>query len=411
MAVILPELYPLIMSHLPSETVKRCSLINHALHELARPIIFSSVSLSRHPQNLPSQLAFFNSMNGVQMTRYIRELHLNLFSLVRTLASYQKEFETFFGNIVPNLRVLDIDGTQNWGYMSMDYSSSKNFLVDLIPRAVSLVSLRIKQSCLLSLGEIMILCPCVRFLDLVDPDDALLQPSAQLKRHAPASDLTPKLHSLNLTKTQPQSSNDLTILHLILRSINSVALGVSSQIKVLSFHGFHWLKKEPTTLFVQEFLSPKSLLDGLHEIHFPQVVYQSINDSSLLLSLSNLPKLKIIVFNIGPMTKSVSRNWPIFFTWIREVLSEPHSLEKLVFEVPLVAYVPVIDPMMIMNVLDGKGDAIPELTFIVAMTGLVMTGMEWKEEERVTAFTGWLNHEFPTIKTLGRLSIIHQWKK
>ncbi|KAH8826329.1 hypothetical protein DL96DRAFT_1607709 [Flagelloscypha sp. PMI_526] len=401
MATIPSELYPLIMAYLPSATLKICALINRALNALARPILFHSISLSGHLDTLLWQMTFFNGTKGPQVTRYIRELHLNIHSMLSTM-SVSHEYIILFETIAPDLRVLTLMDEDS---ESMEFMASRNLLLNLIPRVTSLVSLRVEQSCLLPLGELISLCPSVCSLELVDPDTTLLQPSAHLKTELTTSS-TPKFHSLILTHTQTQFLDDLTTLHLVAHFLNSAIPGMSSNIRVLALQGSYRFTKSQAPQFIDALLSPKSSFDILHEIRFPQSFYQAIDETSPPMPLSNLPTLKTIAFSIGVMTKSVSRNWSIFFTWILKALSQPHSLETLVFEVSLRAYVPVDDLMMTMDVLDGKGDSIPELVFV-----LIMTGVEWQEEEKCKAFIRWLERELPTLKTLRRLTIVRKWKK
>ncbi|KAH8826320.1 hypothetical protein DL96DRAFT_1607704 [Flagelloscypha sp. PMI_526] len=179
---------------------------------------------------------------------------------------------------------------------------------------------------------------------------------------------------------------------------------MTSGIGSLSLQGMQWYAKEELTHFLDSFPTPIILFDNLRDLHFPPVFYEYIDETSPPMSLSKLLTLKTITFVIGSMTASVSRNWSGFFTWLLNVFSGPHSLEKAIFEVSLQEYVPVDDLMMSMDVLDGGSASIPELTFV-----LVMSGNDWMEERRCKAFIGWLKRELPTLVAAGKLVIVWRW--
>ncbi|KAH8826318.1 hypothetical protein DL96DRAFT_1816682 [Flagelloscypha sp. PMI_526] len=403
------ELYPLILGFLPLETLKICSLTNRAIHELALPSLFHSVILRDDLTALLGQLSFFNRKSEARVTQCIREIHLNIDSMAGTTPA-ALEYMTFFDNIAPRLSVLDISGRKIYrkygsGRLPQNLKAVRDLLVDFILRSTSLVSITVGKDSPILLAELVPLCPSVSSIILIDPDAQFLQTSSRGKRDIPLNTAR-TLHSLTLQcHDQWNRSSALSIMNLVGQSINLAYPGTSSKIRYLSLHGFFWLTKREVTEITGWLLSPNSLFNNLHQIHFPQVLFQSIDGNSLPISFLTMPTLKRVIFTIGAITSNVSRKWSIFFEWLLKVLSESHSLEELVFEVLLHEYRPIDDLMMTMDVFDSKADPIPVLTFV-----LVMRGMERSEEIFARAFTKWLKRELPTLRAAGKLNIKRRWE-
>ncbi|KAH8826315.1 hypothetical protein DL96DRAFT_1816680 [Flagelloscypha sp. PMI_526] len=400
------ELYPLILEHLPLKTLKKCSLTNHTLHELVLPFLFRSVTLRDYFTPVLAQLTFFNRRKKAQVTRFIQELHLNIYSMAgTTLAAI--EYKIFFTNVAPQLRVLDIGGRLiRWKFgdhpSPKEWETTRNLLVQFIPRATSLVSLTIGEASSIPLAELVTWCPSVRSLTLINPDKPLLNPPSRWKRGSIQNSFH-NLQSLTLQSSQHRDrASAFSTLTLVGQSINLANPGASSAIKSLSLHGFDWLTKEEVIQFVGWLFSPETHFDNLREIHFPPVVFYFMGETSSPVALSSLPTLKTITFIIGTMTDYVSQQWPVFFEWLFKVLSAPHSLEKLNFEVSFSESVSDRDLMMMLGVCDRMIDSLPELTFVLILKRIDRSGVICGE-----AFPKWLKYNLPTLSASGKLNIIH----
>ncbi|KAH8826322.1 hypothetical protein DL96DRAFT_1278868 [Flagelloscypha sp. PMI_526] len=323
-----------------------------------------------------------------------------------TTRAASNEYRHFFEKVAPRLRVLHIDGRWNraesrFMLQPKDFLAVRVLLTNFIPSATSLVSITIVETCPIPFTELITLCPSVYSIELVDPNTKFLDSSAHWM---PPSGLMVNLHTIILL-CSTRSLVDLTILDIVGQCINAACPGLPSEIRSLNLRGFQWFPKWYLIRFLNSLFSPGSSFDNLHHLILPEIVFLSLDPTSSSISLAQLPTLNTITFMVGPMTQLVSQNWPSFFTWLLKVLSEPHSLEKVIFEISLGAYTPVDDLMMTMDVLDGKAVSIPELTFL-----LILNGTGWQEEGRYRAFVKWLKQELPTVKDLGKLRIIRKWE-
>ncbi|KAH8826317.1 hypothetical protein DL96DRAFT_1816681 [Flagelloscypha sp. PMI_526] len=398
------ELYHLILEYLPLKALKICSLTNRALHELALPFLFYSVTLRDYFPSLLAQLTFFNGRNETQVTRSIRELHLNLYTISGNTAA-ASDFEIFFNNIALQLRVLDMGERRIHGKFGGSPSpkycdTSRNLLVDFIPCTPSLVSITVGEESPIPLAELVTWCPSVRSITLIDPDTSLLRTSSCGNRGS----IQNSLHNLQILALQCSHKGDwssaVSTLTLVGQSISLADSSVSSAIRSLYLHGFDWLTKEDVFQFVDWLFSPRSLFENLHDIHFPPVVFQLMGETSSPVSLSSLPTLKTITFTIGTLNSDVTRQWPIFFEWLLQLLSAPHSLKKLAFEVLFNEYASDRDLMTMFGILDRNVDSLPELTFTLVVKGIKKSQVICGE-----SFTKWLKYKLPALNASGKLHI------
>ncbi|KAH8826316.1 hypothetical protein DL96DRAFT_1710902 [Flagelloscypha sp. PMI_526] len=405
------DLYPLILENLPLEALKQCSLTNRALHELALPLLFHSVTLrSDYLNPLLDQLNFFIGGNTTPIARFVREVHLNIYAFVSsTPAAF--EYQTFFHLIASQLAVLDIGGRKirwaiGWSPSPKDWEICKDLLVDLVTLATSLESIIVGEGCPIPLAELVALCPSLCSITLIDPDTPLLHESSHWK-HGLIRKSPQNLRNLTIRWAEHwDRPSALSVLTLVGQSINSADSGASSAFRSLFLHGFDWLAKEGVIQIVDLLFSPLSLFDNLREIQLPPVLFRSMDATCSLSSLPSLPTLKIITFTIGAMTEYTTQQWPVFFEWILQVISATPSLEKLAFEIAYNDYVSDRKLTMLIAVLEGKIDVLPELNFVLVAKGIDPAAAVSSEE-----LTEWLRSKLPTLSASGKLKMTSKWER